>query len=154
MATAQKPMASTAIIPIEAEKTWALRHQVLRPNQTLADCAYPTDNDPGAFHLGAFQNDVLVAIASFYREQHPDLEHASQYRLRGMAVQPELQTRGLGRLLIDAGEQELRSSNVNAWWCNARSSAAGYYAKMGLQQLGPEFDLPPLGPHKVMYRVL
>ena len=147
-------MDSITIKDIAPERTWALRHQVLRPNQTLADCSYPTDNDPGAFHLGAFQNDELVGIASFYREKHPDLNYQTQYRLRGMAVDPELQTQGIGRQLIAAGEQQLRDQAVIAWWCNARTSAAGYYAKIGLQQLGPEFDLPPIGMHKVMYRAL
>ena len=93
-------MHNISVKTISPENTWALRHQVLRPNQTLADCSYPTDNDPGAFHLGAYQNDALVGIASFYRENHPDLNHTAQYRLRGMAVQPDLQTRGIGRQLM------------------------------------------------------
>ena len=142
------------IRPIPPEQTWYLRHKVLRPNQTLADCAYPTDNDPGAFHLGAFDGDTLLGIASYYREAHPDLEASSQYRLRGMAVEPELQGQGIGRALVAAGEEQLRKQNVAAWWCNARVSAAGYYATIGLQALGPDFDLPPIGMHRVMYRVL
>ena len=127
---------------------------MLRPNQTLADCAYPTDNDPGAFHLGAYREGALLGIASYYHESHPELEASNQYRLRGMAVEPQLQGQGIGSALVDAGETLLRERNATAWWCNARVSAAVYYAKIGLQQLGPDFDLPPIGPHRVMYRHL
>ncbi len=40
--------------PITAEDTYAIRHSVLRPHQTIEDCKYDQDSVKGAFHLGGF----------------------------------------------------------------------------------------------------
>jgi hypothetical protein len=48
---------------IEGSETYVLRQKILRPNQTLADCKYPSDYETDTFHLGAFINDELISIA-------------------------------------------------------------------------------------------
>lgn len=52
--------------PITAEDTYAIRHSVLRPHQTIEDCKYDQDSVKGAFHLGGFYDGTLISIASFY----------------------------------------------------------------------------------------
>lgn len=69
---------------IDGSETYVLRQKILRPNQTLADCKYPSDYETDTFHLGAFINDQLISIASFSKEMHPDLQAGMHYRLRGM----------------------------------------------------------------------
>lgn len=55
---------------IDGSETYVLRQKILRPNQTLADCKYPSDYETDTFHLGAFINDQLISIASFSKEMH------------------------------------------------------------------------------------
>ena len=43
--------------PITAEDTYAIRHSVLRPHQTIEDCKYDQDSVKGAFHLGGFTTE-------------------------------------------------------------------------------------------------
>ncbi|MEM8908158.1 MAG: GNAT family N-acetyltransferase [Bacteroidota bacterium] len=137
---------------IEPHLTYGLRHQILRPHQAPEACHYPLDFELSSLHLGAYQDETLISIASFFQENHPDLEAAKQYRLRGMATLMAFRNKGVGRALLQVAERELLQKQADLWWCNARVSAASYYAKLGLQPLGIVFDLPPIGPHQVMVR--
>lgn len=146
------------IVPAEritASDTRPLRHAILRPSQPLDACVYPGDDDAAAFHLGVREGFELVAVASFYRASAPGSDSAD-LRIRGMAVQPEHRGRGHGRRLVDAGpivagEQPAAPSCV---WCNARTSAAGYYARLGFTQRGDVFEIEGIGPHVVMVRAV
>ena len=139
---------------IDASFTYDLRHQVLRPNQDLLACQYPSDFDSDSFHLGVYQNDLLICVGSFYKENHPDLLDDIQYRLRGMATEPSKQGQGAGSQLIKFAETHMqrKKEKTNLWWCNARISAAEYYEKLGLKQFGEIFNIPHIGPHKIMIR--
>jgi len=139
---------------ISAAETIPLRHSVLRPHQSVDACHYPGDDDPKNFHLGAFKADKLISIASYFLENHPDLKGTPQYRLRGMATDPDFRNMSAGTLLIKKGNEVLMEKQVPVWWCNARVSAAGYYEKLGLKKLGPQFEIVPIGMHWVMYEEL
>ncbi len=139
---------------IQAEQTYEIRHKVLRPNQTLEDCQFPGDHDHGTFHLGAYKGDKLISIASFYQENHPDIEGNVQFRLRGMATLEEYRKEKAGSRLLISAEDMLKKQHTDSWWCNARVGVADYYKKLGLREHGEVFDLPPIGPHIVMYKTL
>ena len=136
---------------VRADQTHGIRHKILRPHQTIDDCRYDTDHDPGAFHLGAYEDNIIFSVASFYKERSVAFESPTQYRLRGMATLVEYRARGAGRSLIDFAVDRFRLNHVDLLWCNARTSAALYYSRLGFKQQGEIFDLPPLGPHKLMY---
>jgi hypothetical protein len=57
---------------IKIEDTYALRHQILRPHQTIDQCRYPGDFDELTAHLGIFEADELVGILSIYKVQNND----------------------------------------------------------------------------------
>lgn len=141
---------------INAAETRELRRVVLRPNQPPDACVYPGDDAPESIHLGIRGDDGnLIAVASFYREPTPDGPSAErQLRIRGMAVLPEHRGRGLGRALVDAGLAVAirQSPPPTLVWCNARTTAAGYYAKLGFFPQGDEFEIEGIGPHYVMAR--
>jgi ribosomal protein S18 acetylase RimI-like enzyme len=72
-----------------------------------------------------------------------------------MAVDPPFQRHGLGRLLITTVVQRLRADGVAVLWCNARDSAAGFYARLGFEVAGEGFVPPESGvAHHVMLRDL
>src|SRR5262249_51485474 len=79
-----------------AAETRPLRRSVLRPHQTEAELVYPGDDAPATLHLGAFLGASLVGVASLYREPPAGESGAGDWRLRGMAVAPELRGTGAG----------------------------------------------------------
>jgi len=137
---------------IDASLTYDLRHRLLRPNQNFEASHYPMDFDSGNFHLGVYIEDKLICVGSFFKENHPDLDQKIQFRLRGMATEPAFQGKGAGSMLIQFAETILQKKKASIWWCNARVSAAGYYEKIGLDQLGDIFEIVPIGMHKVMMK--
>lgn len=137
---------------IEAQDTLSLRHEILRPNQTLKECKYPKDHEEDTFHLGAFEQNQLISVGSFYREDHPNVPQGKVYRLRGMATWPEFRGLGAGSEIISKAEEILTQRHADILWCNARMSAQGYYMRLGFIQAGEVFDLPPIGPHVVSYK--
>lgn len=139
---------------IQATEAYPVRHSILRPHQDLATCVYPADEAPTTFHLGAFKEDELIGIASFYKESNSDFAQECQYQLRGMATSPEFRGMNIGKQLIIAAEAILKERQVDLWWCNARMVAIGFYEKLGLSVHGEIFEIEPIGLHKVMFREL
>jgi GNAT superfamily N-acetyltransferase len=129
---------------ISANDTLPLRSAILRNNLPLQQCVFPTDNL--GFHLGAFFEDKLVSVATFFPEDYPELG-ARGYRLRGMATQPEFSGKGYGSQLIQFAISELRNNGVCYLWCNARTSALGFYKKLNFTIISDEFIVPGIGPH-------
>ncbi len=137
---------------IKATDTHTLRHLVLRPHETLADCDYPNDRNPESFHLGVFLGEHLIGVGSFYAEKHEGLKGWKQYRLRGMAVHPDLQGQGAGSELIGFAMEHLRAQQADLLWCNARGGAKRFYEGLGFTVHGEPFDMAGIGAHYVMQR--
>lgn len=57
---------------ITTEETLDLRNCVLRNSAGLDKCVFPSDDTEGNFHLGRFEGDKLVSIATFYPEDYLD----------------------------------------------------------------------------------
>jgi GNAT superfamily N-acetyltransferase len=129
---------------IRAEEVLPLRSRVLRNNLPLAQCVFPTDSS--GFHLGAYSDAVIVSIATFFAEDYPG-KSVEGWRLRGMATNPEYAGKGYGAELVNFAIDELRIKNASYIWCSARSSAVGFYNKLGFTVVSEEFDVPGIGPH-------
>jgi GNAT superfamily N-acetyltransferase len=140
---------------ISAEDTMDLRSRILRPGQPLEACRYAEDNLPSTFHIGVLLGEKLVSNGTFMQQQHPELQPSKlAYRLRGMATDPEVRNQGLGRMILEAAEAELRRRQCDLLWFNARVSAEGFYRRLGYDVIENIFDIACIGPHKVMYRWL
>ena len=138
---------------IDFKDTLELRKKVLRPNGRLEDCFFPGDQFESALHLGAFADDKIIGVATFYFEISKDLiETKLPYRLRGMAVDEEFQRHGVGRRILKYGEDELQDRGCDLLWFNAREKAFAFYLSMGFQLKGELFEISGIGPHKVMYK--
>lgn len=147
-------MTEHLIRPIDAEDTRALRHAVLRPDQPFEATRYEEDAAPETTHFGCFRAGKLVGVASVYREPSPEDEDAQGWRLRGMATDPEVRGLGCGRALLEAVADHAAGRAGDVLWCNARSTAAGFYLGANFRQIGAEYDVPGLGPHYFMQRQL
>ncbi len=69
------------------------------------------------------------------------------WQLRGMATTPEVRGLGAGRALVAEGLARVAARGGDLVWCDARSTAAGFYERMGFTVVTGEYDKPGVGPH-------
>jgi predicted GNAT family N-acyltransferase len=135
-----------------------LRQRVLRPHQTIAEQVFDGDDAPGAAHFAAFASegdDQPMGIASITPEPHPVSPAPGDWRIRGMATDPERgRGTGAGARLLTACIDHARAHRGARVWCNARTPAAGFYVRAGFATEGEEFTMPSIGPHFLMSLVL
>ena len=139
---------------ITAAQTIPLRHAVLRPGRPIAEASFPGDELPTAAHFGAWKNGELLCVASLFLAGFPEQPDVPAFQLRGMSTAPSAQGSGLGTAIVGACLKFTRDKGAQLLWCNARTSAAGYYAKLGFKTVGSEFDIPTVGPHfRMIFRL-
>lgn len=96
------------------------------------------EGDEHARHYGAYLDQTLVSVASIYID-------GSQARLRKFAILSQYQGQGIGSELLDSILQQLKNDGITHFWCDARESALGFYARFGMQPEGTRFykvDVP------------
>lgn len=141
--------------PVPAPEVRPLRQAVLRPGQPPDASLYPGDDNPLTVHLGAYLDGRLVGIASVYAELRPGAPaREPAWRLRGMASAADARGQGVGRALLEASVDHVAASGGGELWCNARTPAAGFYAAAGFDVVSEPFDIPGIGPHVVMRRLV
>ena len=139
---------------IQPEETYDIRPEVFQPNETKFVEMYEGDHFGDAFHLGAFLNDQLVSIASFFHDKHPSFEEENQYRLRGMATLEAYRGKGAGRAILKEGERILKKRHARLLWCHAKYPVSDYYKNFGFREYGHVFVIDTIGPHKLMYKIM
>jgi ribosomal protein S18 acetylase RimI-like enzyme len=104
--------------------------------------------EEGQLHFGLFEGaDELVACV-IAAPSSP-----TEARIRQMAVAPDHQGRGLGRTLLGEVERRLRDGGFRRLVLSARSTAVGFYEKMGYRIVGDEFVSVTV-PHFPMVKTL
>lgn len=139
---------------IDAQDTYAVRNDVLRPNLPMDTCKFNGDKDENTFHLGAYVDDKLVSIASFYMHNSPELVDPFQYQLRGMATLREYRGQGLSKGLLKTAFPMIKNNHIKRVWCNARAGALGFYEKLGFEKISDEFEIEGVGTHVLMTKII
>jgi GNAT superfamily N-acetyltransferase len=124
-----------------------LRHAVLRPNRPVEEVVFPGDDNPTSLHLGAFEDDALVGIATLIQDACPLDGRDDDWRLRGMATARQVRNRGIGGMLLSRCIVHVRDAGGRRLWCNGRSDARRFYERHGLKAVGEEFVTPHTGLH-------
>lgn len=140
----------SAVRPIEARETRVLRQRLLRPHQQVYELVYPGDDASDSLHLGAFEEDELVGVASVMREPPPDGDDPHAWRIRGMATVPEARGHGHGGALLERCLTHVAAHGGTVVWCTARVMAIEFYRHHGFEVQGEPFDVPVIGTHYVM----
>ena len=128
-----------------------MRSAVLRPKQRPEQLVYGGDALPGALHAVARDDDgTVVGIVSVSPEPHPGRPEAGDWRIRGMATDPAVRGAGVGAALLDFALAHARRNGGHRVWCNARTTAVGFYERFGMRTEGEEFLHGDNIPHYVM----
>ena len=136
---------------ITKEQVLPLRNEVLREGKLKPeDCIFLNDDAESTFHLGYFEGDELVCVASFHHQPYVDFT-GDAYQLRGMATTSSFQSKGIGNKLVNFAIVYLRGQKINYLWCNVREKAFKFYQSLGFELVSDFFDIPGIGKHKVMY---
>ncbi|HZQ28448.1 MAG TPA: GNAT family N-acetyltransferase [Acidimicrobiales bacterium] len=137
---------------IRAADTYPLRRQVLRDGDMGADVDFDGDRAPTAFHLGAFDDDgALVGVVSFAPFDWAERPGVPAFQLRGMAVAPDRQRGGVGRLLVAGGLERARAGGAQLVWARGRDVALGFYERLGWKAVGDGYLYGPARlPHHTM----
>ncbi len=147
---------------LTAEQVQPLRTRILRPHFDDGQiCEFAEDHHHDTAHFGLVDADFDVhAVATFIHnpcpKECPREAGVEAIQLRGMCVDEPEQGQGLGERLLEGalGRLAVRFPSAQIVWCNARTSAAPFYQKMGFQREGEVFDVDPIGPHVVMWKDL
>jgi GNAT superfamily N-acetyltransferase len=144
-----EPGTSVEIVEIPVEATYDLRRRVLRVGTPSIEFRLPEDTWDGAFHLGAVtEGGTVVAVASFVPRPTSLRPGRAAVQLRAMAVEPERQRTGAGRVLFAAAIERLRAEGVEVVWADARDSALGFYRRAGMEAVGDGYVTEATGlPH-------
>ena len=109
---------------------------------------------PTTVHLGAFDGERLIGVATFFPDPYPGRPGALAWRLRGMATMEGVRGRGIGRALLERGIALAREAGAALVWCNGRLPAVGFYLKLGFEIDSGIIDPHGTGPHHRLVRDL
>ena len=142
---------------VPAEVTYALRGAVLRPGG--GEVTGAGDEDDATFHLAARTPDRrIVGVVRFSPAPCPwvgaEVMARAPWQLRGMATDPEVRGSGAGRALLVDGLARVAARGGDLVWCDARTTASGFYERMGFTVVTEPFDKPGIGPHVGMVKDL
>ncbi len=143
-----------------AEHVRPLRTRLLRPDGPAGRLlTFDADGwtDDRAVHVAAEQDGAVVGVATIYLHDPPAGVFASvpagmAWQLRGMATAEAVRGTGVGADVLAACLTAVADRGGAFVWCNARTTAAGFYARLGWTQAGDAFDVPGVGPHVRMGR--
>ena len=132
-----------------------LRMSVLRDGTPSQDPRYAEDDTEGSVHLGIRDSGVLIACSTWLPRPWPLDVEVPATQLRGMAVAKHLQSKGLGRMLLQVGIDRAVSMGSTYVGARARDNALYFYEKNGFATIGDQFidEATGLGHHLVMIEV-
>jgi predicted GNAT family N-acyltransferase len=136
---------------VQPDELYQLRMSVLIVGTNRTSPQFQGDLEPDAHHLGAFDGERIIGCASFIPSEWMGLP---AWQLRGMATDPQYLGKGVGSAVLRYGEETLRSCGRSVLWCNARTSAVGFYLKQGWKIVSDEFVISDVGPHFKMMKDL
>ncbi|MEY4165832.1 MAG: hypothetical protein RLZ84_407 [Actinomycetota bacterium] len=148
-------MATYTVEELPLSDVLDVRTKVLRRGTPSSNPSYSEDSDPSTVHLGVRDSGQVIAVSSWIERPFPLDPTAVAVQLKGMAVDDALQGTGIGRLIIDAGEDHARHRRASIVWARARDAALDFYTKCGYSVIGEMFMDEATGlPHHVVVKRL
>jgi predicted GNAT family N-acyltransferase len=131
----------------EYQQMIALRLEILRKPQGLTFTDEELAKEKDDILIGAFEDDTMLACCLLTKVDN------STVKLRQMAVQNNLQGKGIGASIMSFAETVARDKGYKKLMMHARDSAIGFYEKFDFKVKGDEF-IEVNVPHHVMEKRL
>lgn len=124
-----------------------LRNDILRQPLGLSFDSDELAREKEDILIGAFDDDEMLACCLLTKMDDKCL------RLRQMAVQNNLQGKGIGASMMNFAETVARDKGYKKLVMHARKTVMGFYEKLGYKAVGDEFTEVTI-PHFVMEKNL
>ncbi len=131
----------------EYQQMVKLRNEILRRPLGLDYTPEELAREKEDILIGAFDEDEMLACCLLTKIDNRTL------KLRQMAVQNNLQGKGIGGSMMNFAELVARDKGFKKLVMHARKTALGFYEKLGYKTIGDEFIEVTL-PHFVMEKKL
>jgi GNAT superfamily N-acetyltransferase len=118
----------------EYQAVWDLREEVLRKPLGLSLADEDLRGEAAEVIVAMLEGERAVACI------HLKPVDAHSGKLRQMAVAPELQGKGLGRVLMDGVERVALERGITHLELHARETAVPFYQKLGYTIAGDRFE--------------
>jgi N-acetylglutamate synthase-like GNAT family acetyltransferase len=124
-----------------------LRNEILRKPLGLRFANEELAKETGDILIGAFEDEKIIGCCLLTRVDNHNV------RLRQMAVQNNVQGKGIGATMMNFAENVARDAGYKKMIMHARKSAIGFYEKLGYKVVGEEFEEITI-PHYIMEKKL
>ncbi|MFM2326704.1 MAG: hypothetical protein RIR31_906 [Bacteroidota bacterium] len=131
----------------EYKQMIALRMEILRKPLGLSFTEEELANEKNDILIGAFEDDKMLACCLLTKIDNATI------KLRQMAVQNNLQGKGIGASIMSFAETVARDKGYKKLMMHARDTAIGFYEKFDFKVNGSEF-IEVHVPHHVMEKKL
>jgi len=131
----------------EYQQMIKLRNDILRRPLGLSFSPDELAKEKEDILIGAFDDDEMLACCLMTKVDNKCL------RLRQMAVQNNLQGKGIGASMMSFAELVARDKGFKKLVMHARKTAVGFYEKLGYKVAGDEFEEVTI-PHYLMEKKL
>lgn len=124
-----------------------LRNEILRKPLGLSFKKEELEREKEDILIGAFEEDKMLACCLLTKENNGSL------RLRQMAVQNNMQGKGIGATMMNFAENVARDAGYKTMVMHARKTAIPFYEKLGYKVTSGEFEEITI-PHYLMEKKL
>ena len=124
-----------------------LRNEILRKPLGLSFKKEELDREKEDILIAAFEEDKILGCCLLTKVDDENI------RLRQMAVQNNLQGKGIGATMLNFAENVARDAGYKKLIMHARKSAIGFYEKLGYKVTSDEFEEITI-PHYIMEKKL
>lgn len=136
----------------------ALRYDVLRKPLGLHFSTTDLVPDQNSIHFVGIENNQVLACLILSNKNDKNNEDCMSkgnliFKMRQVAVQSHLQSKGLGKKLVQFVELEAKKLGITHFELNARKSAVPFYLSMNYTLEGEEFEEVGI-PHFKMKKLL
>ena len=95
------------------------------------------------------KKDIIIGVLSALPNNCPDFPLKKSYQLRGIAINHRFQRMGIGSLLVQKVEQQIRlNKSIEYIWLNARVKTKNFYLNLEYLPVGKIFNIIDIGMHQ------